>query len=221
MSTNKPAKKKTRPPFVPTQEQRDFIDEMAGMHMTVTDIALAIGVSRRTLYKYFRSELEAGSARLHALVTSQFYKALKAGAPWAVQVALRNLQWKWDRYDKNGTPFIANNDKVDEIKITFVTPSRKDKPPPIDVTPPASPYENGKPNYDMPAIEPPRPRAQTATGAIFEEPREARKPEPDPDWPWPHLPKPMPPNPVDNRGGGQGEPPSAFGAKSDPNGWMR
>jgi hypothetical protein len=62
-------KKQIHPPkFVPTQEQRDFIDQMAGMHMTVTDIALAIGVSRRTLYKYFRAELMAGSARLHATV---------------------------------------------------------------------------------------------------------------------------------------------------------
>jgi hypothetical protein len=182
--------------------------------MTVTDIALAIGVSRRTLYKYFRSELEAGSARLHALVTSQFYKALKAGAPWAVQVALRNLQWKWDRYDKNGTPFIANNDKVDEIKITFVPgPGQKE---PIDVKPPAhNPYANQPADWSKPQIEPPPERTVTPTGAIHEH----RKV--DPDWPWEHLPKPVPPNPVDNTKDAAGTPPSAFGARGDKTGWMK
>jgi hypothetical protein len=91
VSTNQPMKKKARPPFVPTRQEREFVSQMACMHLTVTDICLVIGISRRTLYKYFRPELEAGSARLHATTTSQFYKALKAGAPWAIQCALRNF----------------------------------------------------------------------------------------------------------------------------------
>ena len=70
MSAEQPPKKKTRPPFVPTQQQREFVSRMSGMRMTVTDVCKAIGISRRTAYKYFRPELEAGSAKLHALVAN-------------------------------------------------------------------------------------------------------------------------------------------------------
>jgi hypothetical protein len=169
MSTEQPPKKKTRPPFKPTREQHEFVNRMAGTRMTVTDIALVIGVSRRTLYKYFRSALEAGSAMLHALVTNKFVEAIKNGSPWAIQRALRNLEkFRYDRYDK-GVPYIANPDPIDEIKITFVQPSRKEEPPPIDVTPPA--YQNAQPDYSKPVLEPPRERTRTEFGAIHEAPR--------------------------------------------------
>jgi hypothetical protein len=37
MSTEQPPKKKTRPPFKPTREQRDFILKKAGMNLSATD----------------------------------------------------------------------------------------------------------------------------------------------------------------------------------------
>ena len=170
MSTEQPPKKKTRPPFVPTQQQREFVSRMSGMRMTVTDVCKAIGISRRTAYKYFRPELEAGSAKLHALVANQFVKAIKAGSPWAIQCALRNLQrFRFDRYDKGAVPYIANNDDTPEIKITFHPgPGNKKPEDVIDVTPPA--YQNAEPNYDVPAVEKPRPRQHTDYG-IVEQPR--------------------------------------------------
>src|SRR5262249_43729848 len=114
----------TRPPFRPTQQQHEFVSTMSGMDLSVTDICRVIGVSRRTLYKYFRPELEAGSARLHALVSSKFVEAIKDGSPWAMQCALRNLpRFKYDRYDRT-IPFIPGDEK-DDIQITFVYPSAK------------------------------------------------------------------------------------------------
>jgi hypothetical protein len=136
---------------------------------------LVIGISRRTAYKYFSNELKAGSARLHALVTNEFVKAIRKGSPWAIQCALRNLErFRWDRYDKGAIPYIANSDDPGEIKITFHPgPGNKQPEPAIDVTPSA--YENASPNYDVPAIEPPRPRQHTDFGVV-EAPREQRTP---------------------------------------------
>jgi hypothetical protein len=212
MSIDKPAKKRRRPPFVPTQEQRAFVNRMAGTRMTVADICLVIGISRRTAYKYFSDEIKAGSARFHALVTNELVKAVKRGAPWAIQTALRNLErFRWDRYDKGAMPYIANNDDTSEIKITF-HPGPGNKPSPIDVTP--SPYAGHAPDYSKPAIEPPPPRQTTASGAIYEH----REP-PTVD-PYGHLPKWHGPKHVDNTQGGEGTPGSIWD-RGDPSGWMK
>jgi hypothetical protein len=180
MSTERPIKKNARPPFEPTQQQREFVSRMSGMRMTVTDVCKVIGISRRTAYKYFRPELESGSAKLHALVANQFVKAIKSGSPWAIQCALRNLQrFRFDRYDKGAVPFLANNDDPTEIKITFHPGPGNKKPEDaaIDVTPAA--YENAQPDYSKPAIEPPRERTRTAFGAIHEAPRHEQNYRPE------------------------------------------
>ena len=203
MSTEQPPKKKTRPPFKPTREQREFVNRMAGTRMTVTDICLVLGVSRRTAYKYFSDELKAGSARLHALVTNKFVEAIKNGSPWAIQCALRNLErFRYDRYDKGAVPYIANNDPIDEIKITFVTPTPKPEDAVLDLTP--APYQNAQPDYSKPAIEAPRERTRAEFGAIVEAPRQQ---DHRPEWP--------------SYQSQTGEPPPSAFDRGSKNGWMK
>jgi hypothetical protein len=63
----------------------------------------------------------------------------------------------------------------DTIKITFVTPEKRE---PIDLTPPApppSPYEGQAPDLSKPAIEPPRERTETRYGT-YEYPRAEQPP---------------------------------------------
>ena len=56
------------------------------------------------------------------------------------------------------------------MTINFVVPSKREPAPmPLDVTPPAYPAD-AQPDYTRPALEPPRPRQQTPTGAIWEAP---------------------------------------------------
>jgi hypothetical protein len=57
------------------------------------------------------------------------------------------------------------------MTINFVVPTKKDVPPPIDVTPSPSPYEGQPADLSRPAIEPPRPRQQTPFGALWEKPK--------------------------------------------------
>jgi hypothetical protein len=106
-------------------------------------------------------------------VASKFRRAVEQEKPWAILAALRNLAgYKWDQYGKTAVPAFANNDDDGDpvIKIKFEMP---DPQPAIDVTPPqptAYPPDS-KPNYSVPAIEGPRPRVQTDSGAIYEQPR--------------------------------------------------
>jgi hypothetical protein len=87
-------------------------------------------------------------------------------------MAMRN-RFNWVTEGANLLPANAIGNASDEglaININFVTPSKK--PEPIDITPPPppSPYADAKPDLSRPAIEPPRPRFRTSTGAIFEAP---------------------------------------------------
>jgi hypothetical protein len=125
---------------------------------------------REPAEKVLRLEL----ARLDDLQSS-IYQAAHDGDLGAVGMFLR-LQDQRARllglYPKqDGTPSMLLNvnqngqPSEQSINVTFVVPSAKEIPPPIDVTPEA------KPNYDLPAIEPPRPRARTPFGAMWEQPK--------------------------------------------------
>jgi transposase-like protein len=51
-------------------------------------------------------------------------------------------------------------DQPDFLQINFVVPSRKEKPPPVDVTP------QGSPDYSVKALEPPPRRVETPFGIV-------------------------------------------------------
>ena len=111
-------------------------------------------IAKATFARVFRRELAEGGARLKQLISSKYYEALREGRDWAIRAGLRNR-------------FYCD----DTIKITFVTPEQSE---PIDITPPKpepSPYANAAPDLSKPALEPPRPRFETGTGAIWEPPR--------------------------------------------------
>ena len=105
--TRKPCGRKKR--MVPTMSERQFVAAMAGINMTTKEIAAVIGAGRntveggpigkplspKTLYRYFRKELEGGPALLRATITGRYYDALKRGEAWAIQHGLRN-KFNWD-----------------------------------------------------------------------------------------------------------------------------
>lgn len=62
-----------RPPFAPTREQRDLVEEMAGFGVPFDDIARLIGCSAPTLRKYFEDELAAGTAKANLKVARTMY----------------------------------------------------------------------------------------------------------------------------------------------------
>jgi hypothetical protein len=200
---------------------------MAGAGITRDTIRRHIGgskMSKTTFYKALREELKTGDAHLYAEVVAQIAKAVRSGAAWAIQLCARNMpELAWDRYDKNGTPYIAKDGEGIKVQVNFKLPSREE--PPVDVTPP-NPYLGQSADYNKPAIEPPRQRQTTDSGAVYEEPRKPHpfdvdvppRREPASPGPYDHLPKMYPPDHVDNTkplGGG------VWTGPPDPKGWMK
>jgi hypothetical protein len=162
--------RKGNPAFKPTAEQRRFVAAMAGMGMRHEDICRVLGsgrkyhrgpMARTTLDKHFRHELDGGMALFRFEITTKLREAVRAGQPWAILAALRNV-FRWDRQD--GMPLFAHEPQ--NIQIQFCMPDKKPEgpQPPVDVTP------QPKPDYNLPAIEAPRPRFHTEAGT-YEMPR--------------------------------------------------
>jgi hypothetical protein len=82
---------------VPTDAQRKLVAQLIGLHVTWSEIQQLVihpktgePISRKTLAKYFRRELAAGSAMLKQLAASKYFQALEAGESWALRMAMRN-----------------------------------------------------------------------------------------------------------------------------------
>ena len=68
-----------RPPYEPTKEQRKRVSVCAGGGMAHEEIALAMGISRNTLEKYFEAELSIGAYERRMEVVSAMHKAALKG----------------------------------------------------------------------------------------------------------------------------------------------
>jgi hypothetical protein len=170
--------RKGNPAFRPTEEQRRFVAAMAGMGMRHEDICRVLGsgrkyhrgpMARTTLDRHFRHELDGGIALFRFEITTKLREAVRAGQPWAILAALRNV-FRWDRQD--GMPLLTHEPQ--NIQIQFCMPDKKpeEPKPPVDVTPPAS-TGPVQPLDQVPRIEGPRPRFRSAeTGVVFEMPRD-------------------------------------------------
>jgi len=152
-----------RKPFVPTQSEKFFVHCMAGMKMTTAEICKVIGggrgangevgkpLSPKTLYRYFKKELEAGPSLLRAKITGNFYRALEEGAPWATQFGLRN-RFGWHTGTGIAPPLTALGDDEREpimAQVTFVVPGFSGSKREVEVEP--RPIEGQK---LLPAPEP-------------------------------------------------------------------
>jgi hypothetical protein len=148
---------------------------MAGMGMRHDDICKVLGsghksrpgpMAQTTLDRHFRHELDGGMALFRFEVTTKLREAVRAGQPWAILAALRNV-FRWDRQD--GMPLLTHEPQ--NIQVEFIMPSKKPAEPlkpPVDVTPsrPEQPIDQ------VPRIEGPRPRFRTDSGAVYEMPRD-------------------------------------------------
>jgi hypothetical protein len=68
-----------RPRLKPTDEQRRLVKSLAAMGTPHTDIARKIGVSPKTLRKYFRKELEMGAVEANYKVAQTLFQMAISG----------------------------------------------------------------------------------------------------------------------------------------------
>lgn len=81
--------KKGRPPFQPTDEQRHTVSVAAGSgQMTHEEIAIGLGIDRKTLEKYFDAELSHGAYQRRLEVIDALHKQALKGNAAAVKAYL-------------------------------------------------------------------------------------------------------------------------------------
>ena len=67
-------KKVTKPPHNPDERDLKRVRTMVGMGMTQNEICAIIGVSKPTLHKYYRADLDVGAAEANAAVAQSLFK---------------------------------------------------------------------------------------------------------------------------------------------------
>lgn len=68
-----------RPPYVPELEDRNRVAVAAGGGMTHEEIALGLGIDRKTLEKHFEHELSIGAYKKRLEVLEAMYKTAMSG----------------------------------------------------------------------------------------------------------------------------------------------
>jgi hypothetical protein len=177
---NKPHPGRGGPPtpkFEATFEQRAMVAAMSAFMVDQDTICKLLinpysgkRISKMTLHREFKSELETGAARLKELISRKYLEAVERGESWAIKLGLRN-KYRWAISDGPLPPELPADDAGIGLNISFVMPSGgKDAgaetlgSPPIDVRPaaatgqPAYPSD-AQPDYSRPALEPPRGRS--------------------------------------------------------------
>lgn len=118
-----------RPEFRPTKEQRSWVEAMAGFKMTWDEIASLIlnpetnqPISKETLGKHFKMELDTGKQRLKSKVSSRYLERLEAGEWNAISFGLRHFLG----YGQNDVNIGINDDLGGGgIKVNFVLPDKR------------------------------------------------------------------------------------------------
>lgn len=67
-------KKLTKPPHEPDARSRSQVKTLVSMGASHDDICRVIGVSKPTMYKYYREELDAGAIEANATVAQSLFQ---------------------------------------------------------------------------------------------------------------------------------------------------
>lgn len=77
-----------RPPYKPTDETRKQVEALVGYGITEEQICQMIGISRPTLIKYYREEIDTGTAKANAKVAQSLYQKATGDGASAVTAAI-------------------------------------------------------------------------------------------------------------------------------------
>ena len=121
---------KTKPPFQPTRENREMVTLLSSMGVPQDDISKVVGISKMTLVKYFREELDTAAIRANAKVAGTLFKAATnpEGGSSSVTAAIfwlkTRARWKEtaavELSGADGDPLIT------EIRRTIIDPRHTD-----------------------------------------------------------------------------------------------
>jgi hypothetical protein len=176
------------PRFRPSKAQRDAVRIMAGVRMAVDEIRRVIlnpctqrPLTKAAMYRHFRREMAEGPPTLRWLIAKKYLEHLEEGREYAVRLGLKNKHGWATEGSAPPSAYVLDTGQDQKMQVTFVVPSGR--PPETNPLPVIDAVPTGPADYSLPAIEPPRPRVRTETGAVYEAPRGSVFDRPDSkDW---------------------------------------
>lgn len=102
-------------PHKPTDKLRDEIERLSSVGIPQDDIALMVGITSRTMRKYYRDELDVATSKANASVAGTLFKKAMDGDTTCMIFWLKTRA-KWnDRPDeqRDDKPIIINIVKPD------------------------------------------------------------------------------------------------------------
>jgi len=109
-----------RPPFTPTEQQRQTVEVLVAHGNGERVIAKVIGIDRKTLSKHFRDELRDGREMLTAHMGLAIVRAALAG-DWraaAYWLAIHCPAWRRPKHIAGSGAITVTTDKLDVAKMT-------------------------------------------------------------------------------------------------------
>jgi hypothetical protein len=128
-------RKNGRPAYVPTEDQRRFVQAMRANGVDNETIAGVLRISISTLKKYFRPELADGFELIKARMGLALVKAALNGNVGALRVSLvmrGGPEWRIPK----GAALSDDNDDSEEVVHFFLPPNGRDGPEALDEAPP-------------------------------------------------------------------------------------
>jgi hypothetical protein len=125
-------KKTGRPPHEPTDKIRSQVEALVGYGIPAVEIAMMVGISDETLRKYYREEIDTGTAKANAKVAQSLYQKATGDGASAVTAAIFWLKtragWKEtivnENVGKDGGPIQVEDTSATEQFISRITSIR-------------------------------------------------------------------------------------------------
>lgn len=89
-----------KPQHEPTAKDRNMVEAMAGFGIPADKIALVLGVSKQTLYKHYRGEIERGAATVEAKLAGNLLRLASGSDGTALKATIFALttRFGWSAY---------------------------------------------------------------------------------------------------------------------------
>ena len=111
-----------RPSYKPTDEQRKMVEAMSSVGIQQDNIAKVLGISKPTLEKYFREELDVADVKANAKVAANLFRQATKDDPRSVVAAIfwmkTRMGWKEPVYNvHSGNIGVEHIDKMSEDEL--------------------------------------------------------------------------------------------------------
>lgn len=106
-----------RKPWEPTEKDRKQIRALIGMGLTARQVAVIIGVSHETLYKYCKEDIDAGRPNALAQVAATAFRLATSGKCPAMTMFWLKTQAGWSQNGPagDGDEDEENNDPINDM----------------------------------------------------------------------------------------------------------